>query len=1085
MLDVANLGAQSADYYLREVAESREMYYSGHGEAPGRWTGSASARLGLDGMVEPEAFKAMFSGLDPATGEQLGRATSRTNGRPAFDLVFRPVKSVSILWALGSEDIQRAVKDAHDVAVREGLKDLEQAVGTRRGAGGAVRIQGQGLLAAAYDHRQSRAGDPLLHTHVIVANRTQGVDGKWATLDGRDLYYEALGAGAVYEMVYRHHLTRSLGVEWEQNERTGMWEVAGVPDAVIQRFSKRREAIELVQEARESKGESWSPKVAQWVASSTRPGKEHADADVLRERWRTDQSAHGLDVSATVGRADGPDTREVSGHEHAQRELFARLSAPDGLTADKATFSARDVKAAVRLSGVNVASQEATDRLVRAYLSGPDVFPVAVGERKLYTTAELAAVERRLVESAELRRSDTLAVVEPGHVRAALAKVPSIGEDQAQMVRDLTGDGHGVSVAIGRGGTGKTFTLRVAREAWEAAGVKVTGTAPTGIAATELEHAAGIEASTLDSLLGGLESGRARLERGQVLVIDEAGMVGTRKLDEILNRAAQAGAKVVLVGDDKQLQAVCQAGGGFRALRQRLGATELVVNRRQRDPLDRQALELIRDGKGEEALQLYGAGGRLRFTRTQDDADRAMLADWWASFGRGEKAVILTLTREDANRLNDQARQVMRAEGRLGADSFEVGDREFSTGDRIVTRKNWKPLGVANGTRGTVEGFDQARRELLIKTDEGKLVALPRFYLEKPGAGGGPSVNHAYATTTHKTQALTVDRAFVRGGAGLTSEWSYVAMSRVKIEARIYAVDPGRETKDGIDLDAAERPAVHDVIAAGMSRSGAQVLAIDSQERRSLRHLTVAELRAERDRLAGKLEEAPESRSVEARLLQAKRERAEAELAAAEAALAALQDSQEQAGASWWRPGRAKATQEAARVAQGRVEAARKGADRAQERARPVSDHERRRAGWAERNAPELERADAVTRELATRKQLGARALELDPPAYLENEIGRPTVEWGPDRRAAWRDAAERIDAYRGRFKIADQERALGDAPKDLVGRQAYRTVQAAVAKARGEREEAKAVGQDQGIEPERGRGRGRERSIGRDRGDG
>jgi hypothetical protein len=122
-------------------------------------------------------------------------------------------------------------------------------------------------------------------------------------------------------------------------------------------------------------------------------------------------------------------------------------------------------------------------------------------------------------------------------------------------------------------------------------------------------------------------------------------------------------------------------------------------------------------------------------------------------------------------------------------------------------------------------------------------------------------------------------------------------------------------------------------------------------------------------------------------------------------------------------------------------------------------------------------------RELATRKQLGARALELDPPAWLESEIGRPTVEWGPDRRAAWRTAAERIDAYRGRFKVTDQERALGEAPKDLVGRQAYRTVMAAVAEARGEREEARAVGQDRGIEPERGRGR--ERSIGRDRDDG
>jgi hypothetical protein len=151
-------------------------------------------------------------------------------------------------------------------------------------------------------------------------------------------------------------------------------------------------------------------------------------------------------------------------------------------------------------------------------------------------------------------------------------------------------------------------------------------------------------------------------------------------------------------------------------------------------------------------LNLYGVGGRLTFAPDQDAADTAMLRDWWASFGHGEQSVMLTMTREDADRLNDAARQVMRAEGSPGPESFTVEDREFSTDDRIVCRKNWKPLGVANGTRGRVEAFDHAKGELLVKTDEGQLVALPRSYLAKPGIDGGPAVNHAYAVTTHRTR---------------------------------------------------------------------------------------------------------------------------------------------------------------------------------------------------------------------------------------------------------------------------------------------------------------------------------------------
>ena len=228
VLDVAKLTPGREAYYLDRLADNREEYLSGHGESPGRWYGQGAASLGLNGEASKEEFRRLIQGRDPRTGELLGREHGR-NAVTGFDLVLRPSKSVSVLYGLGDAAAGRAVLDAHHVGLAEATAYLDGQLGARRGHGGAEHVGGNGLLAVGFDHRTSREGDPLVHTHLVVANRVQGPDGRWTALDGRDVYQHRRAADAVYRAALQRELTRSLGVEWTQADRQATASSKGCP----------------------------------------------------------------------------------------------------------------------------------------------------------------------------------------------------------------------------------------------------------------------------------------------------------------------------------------------------------------------------------------------------------------------------------------------------------------------------------------------------------------------------------------------------------------------------------------------------------------------------------------------------------------------------------------------------------------------------------------------------------------------------------------------------------------------------------------------------------------------------------------
>ena len=438
-------------------------------------------------------------------------------------------------------------------------------------------------MAAAFRHRTSRAGDPLLHTHVLVANLIHGDDGKWSALDGRLLYSHAKTAGCLYQVQLRKELSRRLEVEWTQ-VRNGTAEIEGIPRAAIDEFSRRRAEIEIRMEQR---GER-SARAAQVATLDTRRAKDQGvRPEGLQPEWERRAESVGLTRK---------DLKRTLGHSRSNyRPLFSGLTdelfGPEGLTRDASSFTVREVIQALcerRGPGVSAAQIEKeanelldSDLVVRLSATKSDflltstslrlgngqVVP-SVNDATRYSTKEMLRLEERLIRSAVDRQDDSVAVADKVALKDAVGGRGSLSREQRRMVEDLTRSGRGVEVVVGKAGTGKTFALDAVRHVWESSGVKVIGCALSARAAKELEAGSGIESSTIAALMKDLDDWNTPgLERDSVVVVDEAGMVGTRQLDALLNHAEEAGAKVVLVGDDKQLPEIA-AGGAFRALKE-------------------------------------------------------------------------------------------------------------------------------------------------------------------------------------------------------------------------------------------------------------------------------------------------------------------------------------------------------------------------------------------------------------------------------------------------------------------------------------------------------------------------------------
>jgi hypothetical protein len=640
-----------------------------------------------------------------------------------------------------------------------------------------------------------------------------------------------------------------------------------------------------------------------------------------------------------------------------------------------------------------------------------------------FSTPELLALERQQVDRATGRAGEGCAVVRPEVLRQVLDRHASVGEDQAAMVCDLTRGGAGVAMVVGRAGSGKTWALGLAREAFELDGYRVLGTAPTGIATVGLADEGFADARTVDRLLLDLGKGRNELDERTVLVVDEAAMVGTRKLAPLLSHAGRTGAKVVLVGDDRQFASIA-AGGGFRALRLRLGASELTVNRRQVEAWEQRAIDDIRAGNLEQAIAAYAEHDRIQAFEARDDRDRALVHDWWQAHQAGEHPVIYAHRRAQVDQLNSVCQRLRAEHGQLGPERLTVGDRSFAVGDVVVLGANARNrLGVVNGTTAIVQQLDLRGRGMTVRTLEEepqKTVRLPGWYLDaavRPGQSR--RVDLAYARTDMRSQGRTERRALLALDGAEDMQGGYVQLTRSTQRTDLY-LTVGSEPlgpDDERPHPAREERAPEELLARVLSRDGSKTLATDSPDVVDVRRLSTRALRAERDRLAQLRTTCPPDRSRELQL---------ATLRAAEAEQARQQARADQQAAAdqvavltgRWRGRRELATaRERLVLAEHALRATSGQAGRAAERLGLLRRAQQRHLGWLEANDRELRVQErAVAREDAWRRRVDQRAVALDPPGWLLAELG--PVPTDPSERAVWRAAAAELDGYRRAYGL-------------------------------------------------------------------
>jgi conjugative relaxase-like TrwC/TraI family protein len=778
------------DYYEREVIEGREEYLSEGGNAPGRWVGSLAAADGYSGIAERDALLKAFAGVHP-DGFKMTAHDLAVNG---FDLTLSPSKSVSLIWALGSESDARHVEEALYAARDEVERYLEStACLVRRGHAGAVVEPGKGFFGAVFMHRTSRLGDPGVHLHWAVFNVTEGPDGRRTALDGKALYRERYAAEAVFQATLRRELTTRLGLVFDEMDRHGVAEVAGVSADMRRAFSRRR--AEIVKEMNRLGVHSGAG--ARVATLNTRKPKLTGISEAeLRAEWKQRAGDLRFDLSNVPRVVRTPTLRVDDG------ELSTML------IEEHATFEQRDtIRAAAR-----AARQGATlDQIVgRAsdYRTSDDVVEVATGR---WTTKEILAAERSVVAIASGPTSAKFRALEQT-VADAVSNRPSLSREQTRMVESLCLYGRPVDVVIGRAGAGKTFTLDAVREAFENSDHRVIGVSLAARAARELQSGAGIRSTTAHSLHSDLESGRRRLKPGDVLVIDEAGMLGTQMMADLVGKAQRAETKVILVGDPKQLPPI-EAGGLFASLATRIKITELTENRRQRDPGDRFVADALRKGLTELAVRRLDANGRVTIAHNSDTLRDQMALDWWELHTAGRDAVMGAAHRSDVDDLNSRVHVLLEASDSLGPLVAEVDDYRYCVGDQVLGLLNRYDLGILNGDVGTVTGA--ADNRLHVQFEDGREVHLPLDYVTD-------HLRHAYARTVHKTQGLTCEVNLLLGDDALYAELGYTAVTRATQENRVYTVVPAKDFADeGFHLQ-------H--LVSWLERSHAKTAAIDYLE---------------------------------------------------------------------------------------------------------------------------------------------------------------------------------------------------------------------------------------------------------------
>jgi conjugative relaxase-like TrwC/TraI family protein len=809
-------GADAGAYYV----EALPNYYLDSGEPRGVWLGDGASLLRLADEVADDQFLALIAGMDPQRPDRaLGRAYDDTSVR-GFDVTCSAPKSVSVMFAVGDHHVRREVLAAHDAAVAALAGWIEGHAHTRYRIGGEVAVvDAEGIVAAAFRQHTSRALDPQIHTHLVIANRVKSPDGRWLALDARLIKHDQRTLSALYHASLRAEMTARLGVRWHAPER-GIAEICDVSADLLAEFSARtsdvrRRVDDKVDRFIESMGREPTPR-ERWrlereAVVDSRPHKSHSiDAEVLHAGWAEQTRRFGLDpdrvVDDAVGRVDarrGLDGEEASDVLHRAMDSIAERQSswrPTELHREVAAAVPTDLAVGaeplvewIEQSAGHLGVSHCVD-LSRPIPAGAmlrrDGRPVTESaiDRALTTNGVLDQ-EAGLIEWADRR----LGALEEDHERLAVETTHLTGPQR--VAASAVAGGAELVLVVGPAGTGKTTALAPAVEQLRLEGRAVFGVTPSAAAAEVLAIETGVEADTVDKLL--IEHNLTRrpdhrfdLPAGATVIVDEAGMIPTAKLAELAALADQRSWRVVLVGDPQQFSAVGR-GGMFGLTVDTFGAVELDSVHRFAHAWERDASLRLRRG-GIDVLDLYDSHERLR-GGPSTQMERNALHTWWRHRQAGDEVLLMAPTNETVAVLNERAQLVRIHAGEVDPDGRHArlaGGRVF-VGDEIATRHNDRRLRtdrgdmVRNRATWTVDriGSDGS----IVATGRNGSVRLPATYVAE-------HVELAYATTGMGAQGRTVDVGILYLDHPTDVRNIYVPLTRGRSSNLAFVATTGEDT---------------------------------------------------------------------------------------------------------------------------------------------------------------------------------------------------------------------------------------------------------------------------------------------------
>lgn len=853
--------AASSSYYTRQ----RETeYYAGSNEPAGIWFAPSGDFNLTDGsVVERETFERLYNAIGEDGQPLLEKERRHKERTPAFDITLSAPRSVSLAWAFASPNIKHQIEVAQLKAARATLMMLErEATWARRGAGGKY-IESVSLCASLFQHGESRPsehidsrvfGDPNLHTHAVILNMATRADGTVGALHSKIIRDYKMTAGAIYHAALAHELG-TIGFEVNRIGKNGIFELAGVDEATIQYFSARRNEIES-ELAEHGAASSQAPALAAAITKATRRAKRENEPAPREYIWREAAQSIGLDTNTFTERLCNQE--KENDRNAAEQLLMVWMAAlPAALTEHESVIERRELlrSVAATLVGTGLPAERADVETARLLREG---VVLEIGQDALglpcYSTPEMLAIEREVVERTQRLATQPWHTVDQKQLTQRCGTLGLTSEQTEAALAATTASA--ISVIEGAPGVGKTTLLSPVIEAYSNAGYRILGTATAWRIANMLRDELGIESRATASWIERLKSGEKVLDHCTVLIADEAGLLSSREMHILLGAVAESGAKIILVGDRQQLQAV-DAGPGLDLVTRAVEAARVNKIVRQKEPWLREAVTAFGQGQAVSALEAFAErgflieaqGGKASIDAVLDATEQAQLRDPTAS------VLVLAKSNAAVAAISRVARERAKAKGLItgtevsfaaATPSGHATQISLAAGDKIRFLVRDDMLGVVNGTTGTVVRVHEAShtaneaRRILIEADVGlRRIAFDPMQLSD--AKGRPRLGWSYAATVYSAQGQTVTEAVVYVDQSFNRHDIYVASSRAharttlvvdakSIDRRLTADLPFDQQRDDLVFKETQR---RTWLAERLSRASPKISTLNIIEGRS------------------------------------------------------------------------------------------------------------------------------------------------------------------------------------------------------------------------------------------------------------